>query len=171
MAVFRYKMQGILDIKEKLEDKAKQEFAEANMRLEAEKQKLSELQKRRDYYMMEGVKLRMELIDVRKIRENKMDQAMGLVEKMPPLYTRFIDLEPPEVYAEAHELISSGAVSSGEVLRLTAAIAEAAKDESNLEKALALQEELESHTAQAQNFSKGLRMVLGDQVGVGEDAN
>ena len=26
MAVFRYKMQGILDIKEKLEDKAKQEF-------------------------------------------------------------------------------------------------------------------------------------------------
>ena len=72
MAVFRYKMQGILDIKEKLEDKAKQEFAEANMRLEAEKQKLSELQKRRDYYMMEGVKLRMELIDVRKIRENKM---------------------------------------------------------------------------------------------------
>lgn len=72
MAVFRYKMQGILDIKEKLEDKAKQEFAEANMRLEAEKQKLSELQKRRGYYMMEGVKLRMELIDVRKIRENKM---------------------------------------------------------------------------------------------------
>ena len=72
MAVFRYKMQGILDNKEKLEDKAKQEFAEANMRLEAEKQKLSELQKRRDYYMMEGVKLRMELIDVRKIRENKM---------------------------------------------------------------------------------------------------
>ena len=54
---------------------------------------------------------------------------------------------------------------------MTAAIAEAAKDESNLEKALALQEELESHTAQAQNFSKGLRMVLGDQVGVGEDAN
>ena len=54
MAVFRYKMQGILDIKEKLENKAKQDFAEANMRLDAEKQKL-----------------RMEIIDVRKIRENK----------------------------------------------------------------------------------------------------
>lgn len=105
----------------------------------------------------------------KRIRQNKMDLAMGLVEKMPPLYTRFIDLEPPEVYAEAHELISSGATSSGEVLRLTAAIAEAAKDESNMEKALALQEELETHTAQAQNFSRGLRMVLGDQVGVGED--
>lgn len=106
----------------------------------------------------------------KRIRQNKMDLAMGLVEKMPPLYTRFMELEPPEIYAEAHELISSGAVSSGEVLRLTAAIAEAAKDESNMAEALALQEELKTHTAQAQNFSKGLRMVLGDQVGVGEDA-
>ena len=72
MAVFRYKMQGILDIKEKLENRAKQDFAEANMRLEAEKKKLDELQARKYYYMQEGVKLRMELIDVRKIRENKM---------------------------------------------------------------------------------------------------
>ena len=51
MAVFRYKMQGILDIKEKLEDRAKQEFAEANMRLDAEKKKLDELQARKFYYM------------------------------------------------------------------------------------------------------------------------
>lgn len=71
MAVFRYKMQGILDIKEKLENKAKQEFAEANMRLDVEKKKLDELQARRYFYMQEGVKLRTELIDVRKIRENK----------------------------------------------------------------------------------------------------
>lgn len=72
MAVFRYKMQGILDIKEKLEERAKQDFAEANMRLEAEKSKLETLEKRKLGYMEEGVKLRMELIDVRKIRENKM---------------------------------------------------------------------------------------------------
>lgn len=71
MAVFRYKMQGILDIKEKLENKAKQEFAEANMRLDAEKKKMDDLQARRFFYMQEGVKLRMEIIDVRKIRENK----------------------------------------------------------------------------------------------------
>ena len=71
MAVFRYKMQGILDIKEKLENKAKQDFAEANMRLDAEKQKMDELQAKRFFYMQEGVKLRMEIIDVRKIRENK----------------------------------------------------------------------------------------------------
>ena len=71
MAVFSYKMQGILDIKEKLENKAKQDFAEANMRLDAEKKKLEELHARRLFYMQEGVKLRSELIDVRKIRENK----------------------------------------------------------------------------------------------------
>ena len=72
MAVFRYKMQGILDIKEKLENRAKQDFAEANMRLDVEKKKLDELYARRMFYMQEGVKLRSELIDVRKIRENKM---------------------------------------------------------------------------------------------------
>ena len=33
MAVFRYKMQGILDIKEKLEDKAKQNGSPANGRI------------------------------------------------------------------------------------------------------------------------------------------
>lgn len=71
MAVFRYKMQGILDIKEKLEERAKQDFAEANMRLDAEKKKLDDLQARRFFYMQEGVKLRMEIIDLRKIRENK----------------------------------------------------------------------------------------------------
>lgn len=71
MAVFRYKMQSILDIKEKLENKAKQDFAEANMRLDAEKKKMDELQAKRFFYMQEGVKLRMEIIDVRKIRENK----------------------------------------------------------------------------------------------------
>ena len=54
MAVFRYKMQGILDIKEKLENKAKQDFAEANMRLDAEKKKLDELQAKRFFYMQEG---------------------------------------------------------------------------------------------------------------------
>ena len=71
MAVFRYKMQGILDMKEKLEDRAKQDFAQANMRLETEKMKLLELQKRHNFYMQEATDLRKQLIDVRKIRENK----------------------------------------------------------------------------------------------------
>ena len=44
MARFHYKMQGILDIKEKLETRAKQDFAEANRRLAEEKEKLATLQ-------------------------------------------------------------------------------------------------------------------------------
>ena len=72
MARFKYKMQSILDVKEKLENKAKQDFAQANARLDTEKQKLVELQKRRSDYMEEGLKLRIEKIDIRKIRENKM---------------------------------------------------------------------------------------------------
>ena len=72
MAKFRYKMQSILDVKEKLENKAKQDFAQANARLDAERLKLVELQKRRSDYMEEGLQLRLEKIDIRKIRENKM---------------------------------------------------------------------------------------------------
>ena len=72
MARFKYKMQSILDVKEKLENKAKRDFAQANARLDTEKQKLVELQKRRSDYMEEGLKLRLEKIDIRKIRENKM---------------------------------------------------------------------------------------------------
>ena len=72
MARFKYKMQSILDVNEKLENKAKQDVAQANARLDTEKQKLVELQKRRSDYMEEGLKLRLEKIDIRKIRENKM---------------------------------------------------------------------------------------------------
>ena len=72
MARFKYKMQNILDVKEKLENKAKQDFTKANAKLDMEKQKLVELQDRRNFYMEEGLKLRLEKIDIRKIRENKM---------------------------------------------------------------------------------------------------
>ncbi len=72
MARFRYKMQGILDVKEKLETRAKQDFAAANRRLAEEQEKLTELQERKAAYMEEGVALRRERIDVRKLRENKM---------------------------------------------------------------------------------------------------
>lgn len=72
MAKFRYKMQGILDVKEKLETRAKQDFAEANQKLAEEQEKLAVLQTRKAAYMEEGIALRMERIDVRKIRENKM---------------------------------------------------------------------------------------------------
>lgn len=72
MARFKYKMQSVLDVKEKLESKAKQDFAAANVRLEEEKERLAALQERKKAYMEEGIKLRLEVLDVRKIRENKL---------------------------------------------------------------------------------------------------
>lgn len=72
MARFRYKMQSILDIKEKLETKAKQDFAQANQRLMEEEEKLDALKRRKDAYLEEGIQIRLQVIDVRKIRENKM---------------------------------------------------------------------------------------------------
>ena len=47
MAVFKYRMQNILDIKQKLEESAKMEFSEANARVAAEEEKLSEIEKYR----------------------------------------------------------------------------------------------------------------------------
>lgn len=72
MARFTYSMQSILSIKEKLEVKAKQDFAEANAKLLEEEEKMEELKNKKEMYLEEGIKLRLEIIDVRKIRENKL---------------------------------------------------------------------------------------------------
>lgn len=72
VAKFRYKMQSVLDIKEKLETRAKQDFAAANKILQDEKDKLENLKERKEEYLKEGVRIRLETIDVIKIRENKM---------------------------------------------------------------------------------------------------
>ena len=71
MAVYRYKLQGILDIKDKLETQAKQEFANANIKLLEEEALLEEIRKRKNEYIEEGVKLRLEVIDTVAIDINK----------------------------------------------------------------------------------------------------
>ena len=71
MSVFRFHMQSILDVKEKLEEQARQEFAEAQNKLTEEQQKLDAIIKRRDDYIEYGIKLRTEEIDVFEILENK----------------------------------------------------------------------------------------------------
>ena len=43
MAKFKYRMQNVLDIKQKMEESAKMEFAEANLRVMKEEEKLSEI--------------------------------------------------------------------------------------------------------------------------------
>ena len=50
MAKFIYRMQNILNIKYKLEESAKQEYAEARQALVAEEQKLDALKKRKQGY-------------------------------------------------------------------------------------------------------------------------
>ena len=46
MAVYKYKMQGVLDIKEKLETQSKQEFANANLKLMEEEALLEQIRQR-----------------------------------------------------------------------------------------------------------------------------
>ncbi len=51
MAVYRFKMQSVLDIKEKLETQAKQEFANANIKLMEEEALLADIRKRKNDYI------------------------------------------------------------------------------------------------------------------------
>ena len=70
MAVFRYKMQNVLDVKEKMEDQAKAAFAEAMAILNAEEEKLENLIARREWYEEEGRRMRADAIDVNDLRDN-----------------------------------------------------------------------------------------------------
>lgn len=71
MSVFRFRMQSILDMKGKLEEQAKQDFAQAQQKLLEEQQKLDDIIKRREDYIAYGIKLRSEELDVFEIMENK----------------------------------------------------------------------------------------------------
>lgn len=57
MAKFIYRMQSILDIKEKLEEQARNEFATARMRLNEEEEKLALLKGRKASYEEQGREL------------------------------------------------------------------------------------------------------------------
>ncbi len=70
MAVFRYKMKNVLDVKEKMEDQAKAAFAEAMAGLNAEEEKLKTLTDRREWYEEEGRRMRLTTIDVNELRDN-----------------------------------------------------------------------------------------------------
>ena len=71
MAKFIYRMQSILDIKQKLEEQAKNEFAKARLQLTLEEDKLQGLMHRKDAYVEEGRKLRESGLNVRDILENR----------------------------------------------------------------------------------------------------
>ena len=71
MAKFRYRMQSILEIKKKLEEQAKNEFAAARAALNEEEDKLEQLKKRKDAYEDEGRALRENTLNIMDIIENK----------------------------------------------------------------------------------------------------
>ncbi|MBS7329678.1 MAG: flagellar export protein FliJ [Lachnospiraceae bacterium] len=70
MAKFIYRMQNILDIKLKMEDQAKASFAEANKELLIQEEKLEGLIRRREEYELEGQRLRLEKLNVIKLKDN-----------------------------------------------------------------------------------------------------
>lgn len=70
MAIFRYRMQNVLNIKEKLEEQEKQNFAVMRMRLTEEEEKLAALRDRRDQIARDGRKMREDKIDILSIKEN-----------------------------------------------------------------------------------------------------
>lgn len=71
MAKFIYRMQNILNIKEKMEEQAKMEFAAARMHLDEEEEKLRALNGRKAAYEEKGRALRKDSLKVRKIIENR----------------------------------------------------------------------------------------------------
>lgn len=71
MAKFIYRMQSILEIKVKLEEQAKTEFAAAKMRLDEEEEKLRILTDRKADYEEQGRILRKDSLKVMEIMENR----------------------------------------------------------------------------------------------------
>lgn len=71
MAKFIYRMQSILNIKEKMESQARNEFARARQRLNEEEEKLKALTDRRAFYEEQGRRLQKDSLNVRDILDNR----------------------------------------------------------------------------------------------------
>ncbi len=69
MARFRYRMQNILDVKEKMESQAKNEFAIANAKLLEEEEKLLALERRKGEEEADLRQLYSDNLDILKINE------------------------------------------------------------------------------------------------------
>lgn len=71
MAKFVYRMQSILNIKIQMESQAKIELGLAQRKLLEEEERLEELYDRKEYYLEEGRKLRMDSLKVQSLRDNE----------------------------------------------------------------------------------------------------
>lgn len=79
MARFIYRMQSILNVKEKMEEQARMEFAAARMRLDEEEVKLQALIERKEGYEEQGRELRQNALKVLDIMENR--DAIGMIDE------------------------------------------------------------------------------------------
>lgn len=71
MSKFVYRMQSILEVKKKLEEQARNDFAAARVRLTEEEEKLQNLLDRKEAYEQKGRELRESALNVMEIIENK----------------------------------------------------------------------------------------------------
>lgn len=86
MAKFIYKMQSILNIKEKLKEQARNEFAAAKIALDEENDALLAIKNRKAEYEEQGRALRSDAINIRDLADNKyalerMDEYIRLQEQ------------------------------------------------------------------------------------------
>lgn len=79
MAKFVYRMQNVLEIKNKLETEAKMQYAVARAKLTEEEEKLETIRNRKKDYESEGVRLRMDSLNIREITENR--NAISLMDE------------------------------------------------------------------------------------------
>ncbi len=77
MTKFVYRMQSILNIKEKMEEQAKVAFSAANAQLRVEEERLQRLFGRQIQYLAEGAMLRRKTLDPLKLQEN--EQALRYI--------------------------------------------------------------------------------------------
>jgi len=71
MAKFVYRMQSILNIKIQMESQAKIELGLAQRKLLEEEERLEELYNRKESYLEEGRRLRMDSLKVQSLRDNE----------------------------------------------------------------------------------------------------
>ncbi|MGN0388282.1 MAG: flagellar export protein FliJ [Suilimivivens sp.] len=71
MAKFVYRMQSILNIKEKMESQARNEFARSRQHLNEEEEKLKGLTERKAFYEQQGRELQESSLNVRDILDNR----------------------------------------------------------------------------------------------------
>ena len=108
MAVFKYKLQNVLDIKLRMEDQARAVFASAQAKLNAEEEKRDLLIARRIEYEEEGKRMRESVLNVIEMRDN----------------TRAIDNIKEQIVAQEKNVEQAAKVVEQARIRLTDAMQE-----------------------------------------------